>query len=137
MEFRFTRKTGAYQTSYVRNERRKRNKHGCAIQYQILAQFNLRSEYFQQLFPPSTRGWSRIEVPRGCFAEFPHVFTYKSVELLDADTGWWVVAYTDFAANVAAFILYELYDQIRIWALSTTMVRYIRALDLMAVFGNK
>lgn len=103
-----------YYTSYVRNERRVRNKHGCTIPYQCLAQFDLLVEYFQRAFPRFPRAWSRIKVPRGCFAELPPVFTYKRFKLMDTDSGWWVVAYKKCAAKTATFILYEVYDQFRL-----------------------
>ena len=46
------------------------------------------------------------------------MFSYKIVDLMDPQSGWWILAYTEFAAKVAAFILFEVYDNCRLWGLS-------------------
>lgn len=135
-EFRFSRKQGSYWTAFVRNERRNRSKYGVAVPYQCLNTFSLRGEYFQRAFPRLNQAWQHIEVPRGCNVELPPVFTYKSCELKHCDSGWWVVAYTEMAAKTAAFVLFDAYDQFRLWALSSLMIEHIRALNLVAVLGN-
>lgn len=136
-EFRFSRKQGSYWTAFVRNERRSRSKYGVAVPYQCLNTFGLKGEYFQRAFPRLNQAWQRIEVPRGCNVELPPVFSYKSCELKHRDSGWWVVAYTEMAAKTAAFVLFDAYDQFRLWALSSLMIEHIRALDLVAVLGNR
>lgn len=69
--------------------------------------------------------------------ELPPIFSYKSCELKHQDSGWWVVAYTQMAAKSAAFILFDVYDQFSLWALSPHMIEHIRAFDLQAVLGNR
>lgn len=61
------------------------------------------------------------------------MFTYKVRELRDPKSGWWVVAYTAFAAKTAAFLLCEVYDSFHLWALSAEMIANIRALYLVRV----
>lgn len=53
------------------------------------------------------------------------------------ESGSWVIAYTEFAAKTEAFILAEVYDVYRLWALYSEMIRYIRALDLVRVLGSR
>lgn len=102
----------------MRNERRLRSKHGRVIWRQCLTTFRLRDAFFARAFPAVTPYWMSIEVPRGCSAETPWIFTYYARELQDPHAGCWRIAYTEFAACVAAFIPIEVYDTYRLWALS-------------------
>ena len=52
------------------------------------------------------------------------------------ESGWWVLAYTKFGAKVAAFVLYDTYDNFRLWAPSRDMIGLIRDIDLEVVLGN-
>ena len=135
-EFRFIRKRGAYWRTFVKNTRRLRAKHGRAIPYQCLATFNLAPEFFRRAFCELTRFWSRIECPRGCNVELPMVFTYKMRELMDPDSGWWVVAYTEMAVKTACFVLMDVYDNYRLWSLSPHMIDCMKQLDLSVSLGN-
>ena len=56
---------------------------------------------------------------------------------MDAQSGWWVVAYTEFAGKVPAFILDEAWDNCRLWTLSGDMLRLIYNLDLQVVLGDE
>lgn len=69
--------------------------------------------------------------------ELPPVFCYRMCELLDPDSLWWTVAYTEMAANTGAFILLDVYDACRVWTLRREMLERIRRLDLPAVIGNE
>ena len=62
--------------------------------------------------------------------------TYKARELMDATSGWWVVANTEWAAQVAGTILGDVYDTLSLWYLSTELIAAIRSLDLVRVVGN-
>lgn len=57
-------------------------------------------------------------MPRGFDVELPMVSTYCARELHDPKVGWWMVAYTEFVAKMAGFLLVEVYDIFRLWCLS-------------------
>lgn len=42
------------------------------------------------------------------------MFTYKAEELMDPDSGWWVVAYTEFVFQILAFLLIKDYCKLSI-----------------------
>ena len=65
------------------------------------------------------------------------VFSYKMQELMEPQPGWWVVAYTEFAAKVAAFVLFEVYDHFRLWALSRDCLLLFDNLDLSCILVNE
>ena len=65
----------------------------------------------------------------------PRVFTYKSSQLFLRKSGCWVVAYTEHVAEVAVWLLWEVYDSMRLWWVSPSVIRGIRALDLLLVLG--
>ena len=114
-----------------------RSKHGRIIPIQCLATFSMQDSFFERGFPAITPYWLRVEVPRGCGAETPWVFSYFARLLLDPRSGYWRIAYTECAACVAAYILFEMYDTYRLWALSPDLIRDIRALDLVRVLGSQ
>jgi hypothetical protein len=64
------------------------------------------------------------------------VFTYKAEELMDPNSGYWVVAYTELVAKAAAYLLFEVWDVYRLWAMSPDMLINMEKLDLEVVFGN-
>lgn len=134
-EFRYLRKNSRYWSTWVKNECRLRSKHGRVIPRQFLATFGLRDTFFGRAFSAVTPYWLRVEVQRGCGADTPWVFSYYARDLLNLNSGYWRIAYTTFAACVAAYILFEVYDNYRLWALSRDLLRDIRKLDLVRVFG--
>lgn len=137
VDFRFHRKVSSYWKDGIRGERRARSVTGLAIPYHILTQFNMTNDAKGGGFPLLTLGWGKVEVPRGCYAELPPVFSYKIQALMDRRHGLWVVAYTGFAAKVACFLIQEVYDHYRLWALSAKMIENIRALDLIIPLGSQ
>lgn len=50
--------------------------------------------------------WQRLEVPPRYPVELPMVYSYSMRELLDPESPWSVVAYTELAGKTAAFILF-------------------------------
>ena len=136
VEFRYIRKDSRYWTDYVRGERRARTKTGLAIPYQCTTHHLMTDEGRRAAFPRVTSGWDLIEVPRGCHAELPPVFSYKGSVLRDRYSGWWVVAYTELIAKTAAFVLFDTYDSLRLWSLSKRCIAFCRQLDLVPVLGN-
>ncbi len=120
----------------VRNERRLRSLTGRIIPFHVLHHHCFRHRYLEEFFVGLNTGWKRLEVPRGCVAELPAVFSYKTSELLDPQSGWWVVAFTEWAAKVAGAVLGDVYDTFRLWYLPPLMIAGIRSLDLVTVLGN-
>lgn len=50
------------------------------------------------------------------------MFTYPLRELMNSESPWWVVAYTEMDAKTAVYILFEVYDSCRLRALSRDMI---------------
>lgn len=135
-KFRYLPKTNRYWTAWVKNEPRLRSKHGHIIPHQFIASFGLRNYFFPRAFLAVTPYWLSIEVPRGCGAQTPWVFTYFPEGLRDPQSGFWRVAYTKFVACVGAYILFEVYDNYPLCSFSRDMIRDIRVLDLVRVLGS-
>lgn len=133
-EFRYIRKGGLYWR-WVHDERRFRSKFGRAIPYQCVTVFSMKDSYFRKAFCGLPNHWRTIEVPMSCAVESPMIFSYRARQLMDPQSGWWVVAYTEFAVKTAAFILMEVYDNFRLWSLSPDMIGAIRSLDLTRALG--
>ena len=111
VDFRFIKKgLSSYWHDDVRPERKLRSSHGWFMPWHLRHQGAFRHRYSNRVFVPVTDHWKRFEVPRNCYVELPPIFTYKPQALRDEDSGWWVVAYTEHAAKVAAFTLFEAYD---------------------------
>lgn len=136
VEFRYLLKYGLYWKVFCRSERLLPLKHGCAINYHCLAKFGLGSECFRRGFAQFTSSLYGLQVPHGFFAELPPVFTYRILEFCDPDLPWWVTTYTEFAAKVVAYIIFEFYDSCRLWALIRDMLEGIRRLNLETFLGN-
>lgn len=137
-EFRYLRKNTPYWRQYVRFERRARSALGCLVPYQDLQAFSFRAAARADRWPQVSSMWSRVEVPQGCLVELPPVITYLGSELIaDPNSGIWVVAFTEMVAKTASFIIQEVYDNYRLWALSPHTIRFARELDLKPVLGNQ
>lgn len=95
------------------------------------------SVVFQVAYVLLTELWKRIEGHRGCIAELPHVFNYKSEELRDPESGYWVVAYAEMAMKTIVFVLFDVYDTFRPRMLSRDSIQHIRSLDLPAVLSDQ
>lgn len=138
VDFRFVEKaTSQYWSNFVRNERRVRETTGYAVPYQYLTQNNITVARRGDAFARLTVGWSRIEVPMGCYAELPPVFSYKGSAMMDPRSGYWVVGYTEFVAKTVAFVLFDAYDNFRLWRLSPRMIEFMWKLDLKPVLGSE
>lgn len=108
-----------------------------AIHNHALHVFAVRDSFIASGFPEVTSYEHSIEVPRGCGVEFPMAFTYSAREFRYPKSGWWVVAYTKFAAKVAAFLLVEVHNSYGLWCFSSQMIRNIRQPDLVRVSGSR
>lgn len=135
--FRSLLNHGRYCSLWCHRERRMRSRHGRVIPRKRLATFGLRETFFDRGFPIVTPYWLRIDVPRGCISETPWLSSNFAREFLDQRWEYWHVANTECAAYVASFILSQVYDLYRIWALNIDIIRNFRALDFPRVFRSE
>ncbi|CAN8076692.1 unnamed protein product [Agarophyton chilense] len=88
-------------------------------------------------YAPLPGWWSSVEVCRGCYVELPPVVSYLgSYFIEDPHSGLWSVVLTEWAVRAAAYILWEAYDQYRLWYLPPRLRGYIRQLDLQLPLGG-
>lgn len=83
-----------------------------------------------------TVSWSRIKVPKGCYAELPPVLTCMGSAFMDPESGYWVVGYTELVAKAIALFLFDAYDSYLTWRLSSPMIGFMRKSLLKTVLGN-
>ena len=138
LEFRYLKKGGdRHFNEFVRSELRVRSRDGLLVPGQHREYLAFTPEARRQRYLEVTPQWRRLEVPRGLYAELSTVITYLTSALHGhPESGYWVVVYTEFVAQVAAFVLWDAYDNRRLWALSPDMIRFIRELDLSRVLGS-
>ena len=138
-EFRYLRRPtgeGTY-SDRIRMERKARSRFGFFVPYTNIEIERLRPEALHGRYVPIPTWWSTFEVPRGCFAETPPCVAYIGSRLMaNPDNGYWVLFLCEWAARVAAFTLWEVYDQFRIWYIPPQLRRLIRELDLYTVLGS-
>lgn len=111
-----------------------RSKYGLDVSYECMTTFDVRGDFCNEIFPNFTSFLKGIEVHRGFYAEL--VFTYKAEELRDKNSGWRVVAYTEFVAGTLASILFWAYDNIRAWVFITETCRVARDLNLELILRS-
>ena len=69
-------------------------------------------------------------------AELPPVVTYKGSELMrDMESGYWRLFFTEHAARVAAWVLWDVYDTFRLWYVPRRVRAAIRQLNLQYLLG--
>lgn len=76
-------------------------------------------------------------MPEGALIELPGVVGHVPSALRRKKSEWWVVAYTEYTACAAAFILCAVYDSLVLWCVPDQMIAMRRLLDLTFVLGNK
>lgn len=76
-------------------------------------------------------------MPEGTLVELPVVVSHAPSSLRRKDSGYWVVAYTDYACRAAAFVLSEVYDSLYLWYVPPDLMNLMRSLDLVTVLGNR
>ena len=142
LEFRYLRKRELRSfNEFARLERRNRSRFGYLLPYQHTEFALLTDRARESRFVPIDRYWRQLEVPRGCYAELPSVLTLLQGDLWYSSwngttSGWWVLFYTEWAARVAAYVLWDAYDNFRLWCLSSTLIEFIRRLNLSQVLGS-
>ena len=105
-EFRFLRKDTEFWLQHCRFERRVRSANGFLVPYQHLKFNEMRGNARHKRYIAVDDRWRQIEVPRGCNVGLPFCLTYLGSQLYNSPkSGMWIVAYTEFAAHVAAFLL--------------------------------
>lgn len=88
-------------------------------------------------FPLPPDFWWEIQLPEGALVELPIVVSHLLSRLKNKNSGWWVVAYTEYAARAAAFLLSEFYDSLMLWYVPPALATVIRSLDLAFVLGSE
>lgn len=135
IEFRYVKVPPIFK-EYCRHERKARSSHGLAVPYQCLTLYSMKRSECSSRWPEVTANWRDVEVPQGCFANLPAMFSYLGSEMIDdPESGWWVFAFTEWAVRVAVFLLQEVYDTYRVWAISPTLIGFIRKLDTSVPLG--
>ena len=67
--------------------------------------------------------------------ELPPVFGYRMRELMEPNSGWWVVAYTEQAIKIAVHIIMEVYFNLRLWSVSPHLTRALGEINIDAALG--
>lgn len=67
----------------------------------------------------------------------PWLFRYYARELQDTQSGGWRISYKEFGACLEMYIIFEVYDNYRMLAMTTDIIRDIRGLDLERVLGSR
>ncbi len=137
LEFRYNTKSSDYWLNWCAEERFFRCRYGQVIPYHCPQAVLMNHEARRRSFVRLPAGWDRYEVPQGANVRTPRVFTYKPSQMLARDSPWFVVAYTEQVAETAVWLLFEVYDSLRLWWVSPDTIRGIRALDLRVVLGNQ
>ncbi len=88
-------------------------------------------------FPTPTAFWNSIQLPEGALVEMPGVMAHLPSKLRRRESGWWVVAYTEYAARAAAWLLSEVYDSLLLWYVPPALIELMTSLDLSFVLGNQ
>lgn len=117
-ESRYIKKCGVYWNTFVKNQRFLHSWTARPIIYQCLETFCLVPAWIERAFCRLTAVWSKLKVPHGGIAELLMIFSYNMLELMDPESRWWVFACVELDLKTDAFVLMDVYDNYRLWALS-------------------
>ena len=141
-DFRYVRKFDIAPEYWdrVKWERRARSRTGYFVPMHCI-EIDLvrrRSRASRYVALPGTFCSGQMEMPRGFLADLPPVLTYLGSELIHdyCESGLWVVLYSEWVAKVAAALLWEAYDNLRVWFTPPMLRRFIRDVDLTFVLGS-
>lgn len=82
--------------------------------------------------------WSRVEVPRGCFAELPPSLYYIASKLIkNPQPGYWSLVVENWSARTAVQGLWKAYDLFRLFYIPLVLWSVIRTLDLYIPLGSE
>ena len=138
-EFRFTRlRDNEVFWDLLRWERRIRSRMGYLVPYQMSEILGLRDDAKTTRYVRIPNHYHAFETPRGFFVDLPPVLTYAGREMInDPSSGVWAIFYTEWVAKVAAGLLWECYDNYRLWWIPEGISTYIREMNLSQVLGGK
>jgi len=137
-EFRYVRRAQvdtSFQNARVERSNRIRFKFMVPYQHHEFRYLNqqARETRFVQLKPH----WERFEVPRGLNVELPYILTLLGSALhSNSRSGWWVVFWSEWAARVAASLLWDAFDNFRIWKIQPHVIHMMRQLELSGVLAG-
>ena len=124
----------------IKWERRARSRTGYLVPMHCIEIDRVRrnSRASRYLALPATFSNGQMEMPRGFLADLPPVLTYLGSELINnfCDSGLWVVLYSEWVAKVAAALLWEVYDNMKVWFTPPTLRGFIRDIDLSFALGS-
>lgn len=137
LDFRFIKRCCLpfYKTT-VRYERRIRSATGHLIPYQMIEAAEVAAAQYRSRYVPIPTHFARVEVCQGMWVEMGPVMTYLGLSLLDPYHGLWCVFYTEWAIQVSAFLLWDVYDTWRLWYIPPKLREYILDLDLTVPLGD-
>ena len=136
-EFRYTSNSDTPYWTWVKCERCIWRNDGLLVSYHCTEYQNFRPHRRVGRWPSIPPGWDDVEVPPHCYADLPPVLAYMGSRLIgDVFSGWWCVFYTGYAAHVAAFVLWDVYDRHQLWRLHSTLIEWIRRLELTEELGS-
>ena len=137
-EFRFTRRRDdAEFAEMIRWERRIRSRIGYLVPYQMVEVQSLTAAAKRTRYVALPDHWADFETPRGFMCDLPPVLTYAGRHMINnPSSGVWVVFYTEWVAKVAAALLWEAYDNYRIFYLHPVIRESIKTLELGPVLGS-
>ena len=137
-EFRYLRRNDdkAFWES-MKWERRTRSRMGLIVPYQ-----NVEVEFVQETerrtrYVEIPDHWASYEVPRGFNVDLPPVLTYCGKHMIrNRASGMWSVFYTEWIARVGAALLWECYDNYRLFWVPPAVRYWIRHINLDVVLGS-
>ncbi len=135
LKFRYESKKCSFLLEQVAEEKALSTEYDLLIPY-FTPQATVFNREGRKAFAQPTNFWKSIQLPEGALIELPTVVAHCMSRLRNQHSGWWVVAYTEYAARAAAFILSEVYDSLMLWYAPPALITLIRSLDLTWVLGN-
>ena len=114
MEFRYLTKKDRYWLHQVPDERFARSLLNFAIPFFCPQAWEMTRDARRRGFCKLVDAWDLFEVAQGCNSELPTVFSYKMSALMRRESGLWVVVFTEQTCKVAALLLFDVYDSLRL-----------------------
>ena len=87
-------------------------------------------------YVPVLPGFEALEVPHGLAVETPWVVTYLGLHMRHPSWPLWTVFYTEWCAHVAAALVWDCYDNCRLFWIPPALRAHLRNIDLSQVLGG-
>lgn len=124
--------------SLIKWERLARSRTGFLVPYQMIEIDRVLHAARHERYLGVPEWFAEMECCRGMPVMLPPIVTYLGTKLMnDADSGYWVVFVTSWVAQFASFLLWEAYDQFRVWYVPHRVLEMMRVLDLSFVLGSE